>query len=275
MFISSVNNQRIKDVRKLEKASERIARNLFVAEGLREVSLAQRGGYEIETIFVCYDKVRQSETYNLNFLDKLVNVEIIEVSEAAYESIAYRESTEGILATIKPKELNLASLNLSEKPLILVIEAIEKPGNLGAMLRTADAAGIEAVIICDPKTDVYNPNVIRSSLGTVFTNQIATAETSEVTRFLNAKKISSYAAYLETEKMYYQYDFRKPTAIVVGSEANGLSDEWIQSATHHLKIPMLGEIDSLNVSVSAAILLYDAVRQRFETSTNSVTKTAF
>lgn len=264
MFISSVNNQRVKDLRKLEKASERRARNLFVTEGLREIYLAYRGNYEIETIFVCYDKVRQSETYNLTFLDKLENTEIIEVSEAVYASVAYREGTEGIIATIKPKELNLASLKLSENPLVLVIEAVEKPGNLGAMLRTADAAGIEAVIICDPKTDVYNPNAIRSSLGTVFTNQIATAETSEVIPFLKEKKISSYAAYLETDKWYYEYNFRRPTAIIVGSEANGLSEEWISNATHHLKIPMLGEIDSLNVSVSAAVLLYDAVRQRLK-----------
>ncbi len=268
MFISSVNNQRIKEVRKLQKASERRAQNLFVAEGLREVILAHKGGYEIVTLFICYDKVRQSEAYNLVFLDHLKNTEIIEITEEVYASMAYRDSTEGILAIIKPKELNLASLKLSEKPLILVIEAVEKPGNFGAMLRTADAAGIEAVIICDPRTDVYNPNVVRSSLGTVFTNQIAVSETAEVIAFLKEKNIASYAAYLETEKMYYEYDFSQPTAIVVGGEANGLSEEWIKNATHHLKIPMLGKIDSLNVSVSAAVLLYDAVRQRKNTIRN-------
>lgn len=262
MYISSVNNQRIKDLRKLEKAAERRLRGVFMVEGLREVSLAQRGGYEIETIFVCYDKVRQSETYNLNFLDKLENVEIIEVSEAAYESVAYRESTEGIIAVIKQKELHLDLLKLSENPLVLVLESIEKPGNLGAMLRTADASGVDAVIICDPRTDIYNPNVVRSSLGTVFTNQIAVAETEAIIAFLKQRNIASYAAYLNTEKTYYEYDFRTPTAVVVGAEADGLSDTWISNATHHLKIPMLGEIDSLNVSVSAAVLLYDAVRQR-------------
>ncbi len=167
-----------------------------------------------------------------------------------------------MIAIAKPKNLSLENLSLKNTPLILVIEAVEKPGNLGAMLRTCDAAGVDAVIICDAKTDVYNPNVIRSGIGTTFTNQIAVCETSEAIQFLKKSRVTVYAAELDAKKFHYQENFKTATAIVVGTEATGLSEEWIAAADEKIKIPMLGEIDSLNVSVSAGILLFEAVRQR-------------
>jgi len=262
MYISSPNNQRLKDLRKLEKASERKTENVVLLEGLREVNLAYRAGYTFRTVFICEKSIKETEHYNTSFLKDLNNVELITLSPEAYSSIAYRESTEGIIAVVEQKGHTLSHLRLSENPLVLVIEGVEKPGNFGAMLRTCDATKVDAVIICDAKTDVYNPNVIRSSIGTVFTNQIAVDSTWNVIAFLKEKGIETYAAYLETELFYYGSNFKIPTAIVVGTEAEGLSSDWISQSDHHVKIPMLGEIDSLNVSVSAAVLLYEVVRQR-------------
>ena len=153
-------------------------------------------------------------------------------------------------------------MKLSADPLILVIEGVEKPGNLGAMLRTCDAVHVDAVIVCDTKTDIYNPNAIRSSIGTVFTNQIAVATTSDVIEYLREKGLTTYAADLTASESYYQKDFVRPSAIIVGDEATGLSAEWVEAADDRIKIPMLGRIDSLNVSVSAAVLLYEAIRQK-------------
>ncbi|MFN8322225.1 MAG: RNA methyltransferase [Chitinophagales bacterium] len=261
--ISSIQNPRIKNLKKLDKSSERKAQNLILIEGLREVILAQRAGYQIETVFICAEILKTTEDYSIKELKRSEKeIPVIEITESVYRSVAYRDSTEGILATARPKSHTLERLNLKETPLILVIEAVEKPGNLGAMLRTADAAGADAVIICDPKTEVYNPNVIRSGVGTVFTNQIAICETHEAIRFLKAKKIITYAAELTAVHYHFQKNFTQPTALVVGTEATGLSEEWMTAADEHVKIPMLGYIDSLNVSVSAAVLLFEAVRQR-------------
>jgi TrmH family RNA methyltransferase len=261
MLISSPQNPKIKSLKKLDKASERRESGLFVIEGLRELCLADGAGYEIIELFVCEELLHETETYNLQKCH-LKGTEKYTVTKAVYESVAYRGTTEGLIATAKPKTHTLDSLNLSQSSLILVIEGIEKPGNLGAMLRTCDAAGIDAVIVCDTKTDIYNPNAVRSGIGTVFTNQIAVAPTADVIAYLRQQSITSYAAELTAKETHFQKDFTKSTAIVVGDEANGLSEEWMHAADVHVKIPMLGHIDSLNVSVSAAVLLYEAVRQR-------------
>ncbi len=258
--ITSPQNPKIKNLKKLEKASERREQNLILIEGLREIVLAKRAGYEIESLFVCEEIFSDSKEYPFKEL-KAINQQLL-ISKAVYDSLAYRETTEGIIATAKPKSTSLENLSLKENSLVLVIEAVEKPGNLGAMLRTCDAAGVDAVIICDGKTDVYNPNVIRSSIGTVFTNQIAVCETKEAIEFLKNNSITTYAAELSATKFHYEQNFKNATAIVVGTEATGLSGEWLTAAAEKIKIPMLGEIDSLNVSVSAGILLFEAVRQR-------------
>lgn len=260
--ITSTQNPKIKNLKKLDKASERREQGVLLIEGLREVLLAYRAGYEITSLYICEDIVKDQEEYKLSELPKALLDRAYYLSVAVYNTVAYRETTEGIIATAKPKELSLANLKLSEKPLILVIEAVEKPGNLGAMLRTCDAAAVDAVIICDPKTDAYNPNAIRSSVGTVFTNQIALCNTSEAIAYLKQKGITTFAAELTATKAHYQQNFEQGTAIVVGTEATGLSNEWINGADEKIKIPMLGQIDSLNVSVSAAVLLFEARRQR-------------
>jgi TrmH family RNA methyltransferase len=265
--ITSVHNSKIKNLKKLAKASERKAQNMFVIEGLRETVLAYRAGYQIESLFVCEEIFREQKEYSLKEIRNMKSVPEgrageIRISKAVYDALAYRETTEGVIATAVPKPLLLSELKLPSNPLILVIEAVEKPGNLGAMLRTCDAAGADAVIICDARTDVYNPNVIRSSIGTVFTNQIAVCETSEAVRFLKANNITIYAAELSATQFHYQQNFKAASAVVVGTEATGLSKEWINAADEKIKIPMRGKIDSLNVSVSAAILLFEAQRQR-------------
>ena len=258
--ITSVQNPKIKNLKRLEKAGERKAQHLILIEGLREIVLAHRAGYEIESLFVCNEILKEQKEYSLEEIRNQKSE--IRISKPVYDSLAYRETTEGVIATAKPKNHSLEKLQLKTHPLILVIEAVEKPGNLGAMLRTCDAAGIDAVIICDAKTDVYNPNVIRSSIGTVFTNQIAVCETDEAIDFLKKNKIKTYAAELSAEKFHNEQNFRTGAAIVVGTEATGLSNEWMSAADEKIKIPMLGKIDSLNVSVSAGILLFEAVRQR-------------
>lgn len=262
--ITSAQNPKIKNLKKLEKASERKARGLILIEGLREVVLANRAGYEIDSLFICEELIKEQKDYSLEDIRrKTQDTRQFTVSENVYHSLGYRETTEGIIATAKPKEHSLSLLPLrGPGGLILVIEAVEKPGNLGAMLRTCDAAGVDAVIICDTKTDLYNPNVIRSSVGTIFTNRIATGNTKDVIAWLKQYNISIFAAELSATEFYYGQDFKAASAIVVGSEATGLSEDWLRAADKRIKIPMLGEIDSMNVSASAAVLLFEAVRQR-------------
>ena len=188
--------------------------------------------------------------------------ELIEINKEVFEKLAYRDTTEGVIGIAKNKNLHLSDLKLSENPLILIAEAPEKPGNIGALLRTADAAKLDAVIIANPKGDLYNPNVVRSSVGCLFTNQIATGTTSEIIAFLKERKINFYCATLQNSTSYHTQDYTTPTALVVGTEATGLTQEWRDEATQNIIIPMQGEIDSMNVSVAAAILIYEAKRQR-------------
>ena len=185
-----------------------------------------------------------------------------QVSPEVYERIAYRGTTEGIVAVIRERKISLDDLLLRENPLIVVLESVEKPGNLGAVLRSADAAGVDAVIICDPLTDLYNPNLIRSSIGAIFTVPCVACGSQECIHFLKRHNITILTAQLQDSHLYYEVDMRKPTAIVMGTESTGLTDIWRQAADAHIRIPMLGRLDSLNVSVSAAILLFEAVRQR-------------
>lgn len=258
--ITSPQNAYIKQLVLLkEKSRERKKTGLFLIEGVREISLATKGHYELETILF-YPELFSKE--QLNTLAR-PQTNVIKISKEVYQKLAYRDTTEGILAVAKHKNHKVANLNFnSENPLILVAEAPEKPGNIGAILRTADAANVDAVIIANPKTDLYNPNIIRSSVGCVFTNQIATGSTTEIIEFLKAKHINIYCAALQASVKYYTQDFTKPTAIIMGTEASGLSQEWLENATQNIIIPMQGEIDSMNVSVAAGILIFEAKRQR-------------
>lgn len=260
--ISSIQNPLIKEVYQLkEKSRVRKKTSLFLIEGQREISLAIKGKYEIETILF------YSEIITIEEVEKLLDSsksEIIEISKEIYEKLAYRSTTEGIIAVAKTKKLAIDNLKFATStPLLLVAEAPEKPGNIGAILRTADAANIDAVIIANPKTDLYNPNIIRSSVGCVFTNQIATGTTSEIIDFLQSKNINIYcAALLDESENYASQNYKTATALVVGTEATGLSNDWLENSTKNIIIPMQGEIDSMNVSVSAGILIFEAKRQR-------------
>jgi len=257
--ITSIQNPFIKSLVLLqEKSKARKQTGTFLIEGLREISLAIKGGYEIETVLFLPELVSESE------INKLIKnpFQIIEINKEVYQKLAYRDTTEGILAVAKSKSSKLSDLKLSDNPLILVVESLEKPGNIGAVLRTADAANLDAVLIANPKSDLYNPNIVRSSVGCLFTNQIATGTTTEIISFLKEKKINFYSATLQNSTSYHTQNFTTPTALVVGTEATGLTQEWRDNATQNIIIPMQGEIDSMNVSVAAAILIFEAKRQR-------------
>lgn len=256
--ISSAQNPFIKSLVLLqEKSKARKQSGFFLIEGKREISLAIKGKYEIETILFLQELISESEIKKL-----FENTELIEISKEVYQKLAYRDTTEGILAVAKTKSLELSDLKLSKNPLILVAEAPEKPGNIGALLRTADAANLDAVIIANPKSDMYNPNTVRSSVGCLFTNQIAMGTTTEIIAYLKEKKIDFYCATLQNSTSYHTQNYTTPTALVVGTEATGLTQEWRNAATQNIIIPMQGEIDSMNVSVAAAILIFEAKRQR-------------
>ena len=259
--ISSFQNPLIKKVLLLqEKSKERKKSSLFIIEGKREIKLALKGGYKINTLLFCSDIISENDVSN--FLNTDVN-NLIEISIEVYKKIAYRTSTEGIIAISESKDLALSNLKLkNHNQLILVAEAPEKPGNIGAILRTADAANVDAVIIANPKTDLYNPNIIRSSVGCVFTNMIALGNTSEIITFLKNKNISIYSAILQESEVYYTCNFKESTAIVVGTESTGLSSQWRDESKKNIHIPMQGEIDSMNVSVAAGILLFEVKKQR-------------
>jgi TrmH family RNA methyltransferase len=256
--IESIQNTTIKNILKLQdKSRERKKQGLFVIEGKREVSLAIKGGYEIVSVLFCQDFITEEEINSIN------TNEVISISKEVYQKIAYRDTTEGIVAVVKSKRFKLSELTFkTTTPLILVAEAPEKPGNIGALLRTADAANLDAVIIANPKTDLYNPNIIRSSVGCLFTNQIATGTTNEIIEFLKENNINSYATTLQNSNEYHKEDYTQSSAIVVGTEATGLSEEFRNVATQNINIPMQGQIDSMNVSVAAAIVIFEAKRQR-------------
>ena len=257
--ITSVQNPRIRNLQLLsQKSSERRKSGLFIVEGMRELQHCLSCGYEADSVFVCPQAISRDDYKSLS----LGRAQIYEVSPYVYEKIAYRGSTEGIIATIRCRNLSLSDLRLSERPLIVVLESVEKPGNLGAVLRSADAAGVDAVIVCDPLTDLYNPNLIRSSIGAAFTVPCVACTSQQAIEFLKEQGIQILTAQLQDSHLYYQIDMTRPTAIVMGTESTGLTDQWRQAADSHIRIPMLGRLDSLNVSVSAAILIYEAVRQR-------------
>ena len=255
--ITSAQNPKIKNLLLLqEKSRARREQGLFVVEGRRELEHCLEAGYNVRTLFVC------QEIFGSDTTPSAAEAQIIEIPEALYRKVAYRESTEGIIAEVEYKERTLSDLNLPENPLIMVLEAVEKPGNLGVVLRSADAAGADAVLICDPLTDLYNPNLIRASIGAVFTVPTVACSSEEAIAFLQARGIQILTAQLQDSSLYYDVDMRRGTALVMGTESTGLTDQWRRAASAHIRIPMLGRLDSLNVSVSAAILLFEAVRQR-------------
>ncbi len=257
-IITSLHNSKIKNILSLEKQRERRIQNLFVIEGIKEIKLALEGGYKINSVFFCPTIIDPAEVQTIVKNDQL----IVPVHENVFSKIAYRESTGGLIALAEQKQHLLSTIKLGTNPLLLVLESIEKPGNLGAVLRTADAAAVDAVIICDPLTDFYNPNVIRSSIGCVFSNQLASASTDETVDWLNKNRISIFCTSLKASKPYHEVDYTQPCALIMGTESSGLSERWTNNSTQNIIIPMRGKIDSMNVSTAAAVVIFEASRQR-------------
>ena len=254
--ISSAQNPKIKLLLELQqKSAERRKHGLFVVEGRREVERCINNGYQVDTLFWCPEIFGEEEPV-------VDGARIFQVSADIYNKVAYRGGTEGVIAEVVAQQHTLGGLQLQKRPLVVVLESVEKPGNVGAILRSADASNVDAVIVCDPQCDLYNPNIIRASVGAFFNVPTVACTSEECIQWLKSHDIQILTAQLQDSHYYYETDMSRATAIVMGTESTGLTDKWRQAANAHIKIPMLGIGDSLNVSVSAAILMFEAVRQR-------------
>ena len=255
MNISSLQNPRVKSIVKLrDDKRQRKQEGLMLVEGFDEIQLALSAGHQPRTLFCAPELISRR-------IDE-GDIETITVSRAVFQKISYRENPDGWLAVFPIPSVSLENLTPSEKPLVIVAEAVEKPGNLGAILRTADAAHVDAVLVCDPRVDVWNPNVVRASRGAVFSVPTVECDNAAALEWLKERKIRIMAATPSAEKVYYEVDLREPYAVAVGTEDKGLTDYWMSNADEKVKIPMLGKANSLNVSVSTALVVYEAVRQR-------------
>ncbi len=261
--IKSVSNPKIKRIIRLRGYRDRAKEKIAVVEGIREFMLAVDAGVEFLEIYVSEGFLSEGIGKIIANKIKLFDISVFELSKPAFSKISYCRSTKGILGVFRTRYVcSLDSFPLRKHAIFFVIEGIEKPGNIGAILRTCDAVGVDGVFLCDCKTDIYNPNVIRSSLGTVFSLKTISCSSSQALDFFRLRDIKIYAASPDAEIDYFSVGFRQKVAIVVGSEDRGLSDFWLNSSDRCVGIPMRGKIDSLNVSVSAAVLLYEALRQR-------------
>ena len=260
--ISSLQNPLIKNLLLLqEKPRERKQQNLIVIEGIRETRLALIAGFTVINLIYCKELIPENDLKVL-IAASIVPMDLAEVPVEIYNRIAYRKDHEGVIALANPRKIQFHDLKPGSLPLFLVLESVEKPGNLGALVRTADAANLDAVIICDPQTDIYNPNAIRSSIGCIFTMPVVTSTTTDAIAWLRSKNTRIFCTALTASRFYHETNYGGPAAIIMGSEANGLSKVWLEEADELIKIPMNGKIDSMNVSASAAIVVFEALRQR-------------
>ncbi len=260
-IISSFQNPKIKNLVKLHKAQERKEQKLFLVEGLKEIKMAVEAGYILHSLFWCPALgILKTELKKITDNNNL----IFEINAEVFARIAYRDKSDGLMGIFHQKKLELEKLIPEKNSLVIVLESVEKPGNLGAILRTADAASVFAILVCDLKTDVFNPNIIRSSIGCLFTNRVITCTNEEAFNWLRKYKVQIYSAALHPEsKPYHQQQYNQGSvAIVMGTEAEGLSKFWLKNCDEKIIIPMLGKTDSLNVSNSTAILIYEVMRQR-------------
>lgn len=264
MLITSAQNPRVKHLKKLRKRRERDLCREVLIEGYREILRALENSYPVDQLYICPDLFVGENEPALIQRCQATGAEIIELTPTLFRKAAYRDRPEGLMA-IGPqihRDRGLSELSLGTPPLLVIVEAIEKPGNLGTILRSADATGVDALILCDAGTDLYNPNVVRASTGTLFSMQVAEADSRETAAWLKFRGIQTLAATPHSEHLYSNQDMTLPTAIVVGTEQYGLSDFWMAEADHRVRIPMLGVADSLNVANATTLLLYEAVRQR-------------
>jgi RNA methyltransferase, TrmH family len=262
-MITSLHNPRVKDAMRLRNARHRAEQGRIIIDGSRELSRAIRAGTRLIEIFICEPLfIGEKLCEQQNALENCGG-EIILVSEPVFNKLAFGSRTEGILGVAEMPRHTLQDLKLQKNnPLVVVLEGVEKPGNIGAVLRSADAAGISALILADARTDLYNPNAIRASLGTIFTIPVCEATSIDTLNWLRDKKFHITAARVDGSVLYTEIDFKGPAAIVLGSEAEGLSSAWTAKDISAVRLPMLGVADSLNVSVTAAVIFYEALRQR-------------
>ena len=262
-YIQSRQNEQVKNLVKLRERKHRLRQERFLVEGLRELGHALDAGFSVEAIYFC-PECFPSEAHSA-FVDDVRRkgtVPLVRMSTDAFTKAAYREGPDGLIAIAHQQSHALAQLNLPDNPLLLVLEGIEKPGNLGAILRSADGAGADAVILVDCVLDLYNPNAIRSSQGLVFALPIAHTDQAYLLRFLKEKQIRSVATTPDTTSLHWDIDYRGGTALFLGSESDGLSAFWLDAADARVRVPMAGRADSLNVAAAAAVCLYEAQRQR-------------
>jgi RNA methyltransferase, TrmH family len=255
MHITSQQNSLIKHIVKLRDDKKQRQRDgLMLVEGWDEINLALASGHQPQTLLTAPELAsRQIEN---------VHTEIITVNRAVFEKISYRENPDGWLAIFPIPKISLEDLILNDSPLLIIAESIEKPGNLGAILRTADAAGVDALIVCDPRVDLYNPNVVRASRGALFAVPCLETSNESTLAFLQKREIKIVAATPQAEAEYTRQDLRGPLAVAVGTEDKGLTDFWLRHSDVKVKIPMAGKVNSLNVSIATALIVYEVVRQR-------------
>jgi len=260
--ITSSKNDLIKDIVNLQtKSKERRKRGITLIEGVKEISIALKSGIKIEKALFS-PEILSLEKLSDILLDQFDTTEKFEIGSEVFSKISYRESTGGIVVLARTPDKKLSNLKLADNSVFIVLESVEKPGNLGAIARIADGAGVSGIIVSDPRADVFSPNSIRASLGCVFTTDVIVADSQETIDWLKANNIKIFAAELNASEKYHNLNLRGKVALVFGTEATGLTDKWIKIADQRLKIPMLGEIDSLNVSAAVAVVVYEAIRQR-------------
>jgi RNA methyltransferase, TrmH family len=260
--ITSRQNLQVKDAVRLRDGRERRQRGQFIIDGAREITRALDSGVLPLKAFICEDHCQSTDSLKAKAVVEAHAAEVFQVSPDVYAKLAFGDRNDGIVLIAKAPQHALADLHLPVDPLIAVLEGVEKPGNVGAILRSADAAGVDAVIIADGRTDLYNPNTIRASLGTVFRQNICEAKSADTIEWLRSKNVSIVAARPDATTLYTETNLRKGVAIVLGSEAAGLTGAWSDAGVTAIRLPMHGLADSLNVSTTAAVLFYEALRQR-------------
>lgn len=260
--IASRQNARVKEAAKLRDRRQRERQGRFLIDGGREIQRAMDAGIEIVEAFVCEPLLGDDESRRAAERLRELRTDFATVTEEVFEKLCFGERTSGVFAVARTPMRSLSQLTLPANPLVAVLEGVEKPGNVGAVLRSADGAGIDAVVIADPPTDLFNPNTIRASLGTVFDANVCTATTEEALAWLQRLNIPVYAARPDAQRIYTEADCRGGAALVLGSEADGLSQRWTAAGVTPIRLPMHGVADSLNVSATAAVLFYEAQRQR-------------
>jgi RNA methyltransferase, TrmH family len=261
-MITSPQNPRIKAAVRLRDSRHRRKQRRLLIDGIREIHRAVAAGFELAEVFFCRDKCNEAQLQAVESIWADLQREPDEVSPEVFEKLAFGDRAEGVVAVAEMRELSLDSLTLPKGPLVAVIEGVEKPGNVGAVIRSADAAGVSAVIVADGGTDLFNPNTIRASLGTIFSLSVCAATAEETLAWLWRHKMAIFAARVDGAVDYADVDYRRPAAIVLGSEAKGLSAVWSGDDITAVSLPMCGEADSLNLSAAAAVLFYEALRQR-------------